>query len=134
MCGSCQKRTILATQALKYASVASMTPGHQGHRMFRRRIAMITMSVLLMLFVGLWLAVALIGTVFKLTFALVGGLFHLIGAVLGLVFGGLALLIVAPIIALAVLPFCLPVILLVAVIWAIARSSHRTATPANVAH
>jgi len=95
---------------------------------------MITMSVLLMLFVGLWLAVALIGTVFKLTFALVGGLFHLIGAVLGLVFGGLALLIVAPIIALAVLPFCLPVILLVAVIWAIARSSHRTATPANVAH
>jgi len=95
---------------------------------------MITMSVLLMLFVGLWLALALVGAVFKLTFALVGGLFHLVGAVLGLVFGGLALLIVAPIVALAVLPFCLPVILLVAVIWAIARASHRTPAPTTVAH
>lgn len=95
---------------------------------------MITMSVLLMLFVGAWLAVALIGTMFKLTFALIGGLFHLVGAVLGLLFGGLALLIVAPLVALALLPFCLPVILLVAVIWAIARSSRRPVAPTVAAH
>lgn len=90
---------------------------------------MITMSVLLMVLVGVWLALALIGAVFKLTFALVGGLFHLLGAVLGLLFGGLALLIVAPIVALALLPLCLPVILLAAVIWAIVRASHRPSAP-----
>lgn len=133
MCAMRKKRTIMVKRALKYALVASMTSGHKGHRMYLRRIAMITMSVLLMLFAGLWLVVALVGIVFKLTFALIGGLFHLVGAMLGLVFGGLALLIVAPIVALAILPFCLPVILLVAVIWAIARS-HRTAAPAAVPH
>jgi hypothetical protein len=51
-----------------------------------------------------------------------------------LLFGGLALLIVAPIVALALLPFCLPVILLVAVIWAIARSSRRPVAPTVAAH
>jgi hypothetical protein len=91
---------------------------------------MIAMSVLLMLVVSLWVAVALIGLVFKLTFALIGGLFSVVGAVLGLLFGGLALLIIAPLVALAVLPFCLPVILLVAVVWAIARTARRPATPA----
>ena len=82
---------------------------------------MFAISVLLMLIVGVWLGVALIGLVFKLAFALIGGLFSLVGAVLGLVFGGLALLIAAPIVALALLPLCLPVILLVAVVWAIVR-------------
>jgi hypothetical protein len=91
---------------------------------------MIAMSVLLMLVVSLWVAVALIGLVFKLTFALIGGLFSVVGAVLGLLFGGLALLIIAPLVALALLPFCLPVILLVAVVWAVARSARRPATPA----
>jgi hypothetical protein len=80
--------------------------------------------------VSLWVAVALIGLVFKLTFALIGGLFSVVGAVLGLLFGGLALLIIAPLVALALLPFCLPVILLVAVVWAVARSARRPATPA----
>ncbi|HET6553855.1 MAG TPA: hypothetical protein VFG49_09985 [Dyella sp.] len=88
------------------------------------------MSVLLMLFVGLWLAVALVGAVFKLTFVLIGGLFHLIGAVLGLVFGGLALMIIAPVIALALLPLFFPLLLLVAIVWAIARASRRPAEPA----
>jgi hypothetical protein len=91
---------------------------------------MIAMSMLLMLVVSLWVAVALIGLVFKLTFALIGGLFSVVGAVLGLLFGGLALLVIAPLVALAVLPFCLPVILLVAVVWAIARTARRPATPA----
>lgn len=92
---------------------------------------MIAFSVLLMLFVGLWLVLAVIGAAFKLTFVLVGGLFHLIGAALGVLFGGLALLIVAPIVALAVLPFCLPVIFLVAIVWAIARASRRPAPTAT---
>lgn len=87
---------------------------------------MFAVSVLLVLVVGLWLAAATIGLVFKLAFTLIGALFSVVGAVLGAVFGGLALLIVAPIVALALLPFCLPAILLIAVVWAIARSSRRT--------
>lgn len=91
---------------------------------------MIAMSVLLMLVVSLWMAAALIGLVFKLTFALIGGLFSVVGAVLGMLFGGLALLVMAPLVALALLPFCLPVMLLVAVVWAIARTARRPAGPA----
>lgn len=93
---------------------------------------MFAISVLLMLIVGVWLGVALIGLVFKLAFALIGGLFSLVGAVLGLVFGGLALLIAAPIVALALLPLCLPVILLVAVVWAIVRLARGPAPTAPV--
>lgn len=91
---------------------------------------MIAMSVLLMLVLGLWLMAAVIGVAFKLTFALIGGLFGLVSGALGLLFGGMVLLIVAPIVALALLPFCLPVILLVAVVWAIARAGRRPAAPA----
>ena len=91
---------------------------------------MIAISLLLMLVMTLWLMAAVIGVVFKLTFALVGGLFSIVGAVLGLLFGGLALLVIAPLVALAVLPFCLPVILLLAVVWAITRASQRSAPPA----
>jgi hypothetical protein len=92
---------------------------------------MIAMSVLLMLVVGVWLAAATIGLVFKLAFALIGGLFSVVGALLGFVLSGLALMIVAPIVALALLPLCLPVIVLVAVVWAIVRSTHRPAAPAT---
>jgi hypothetical protein len=94
---------------------------------------MIAISLLLMLVMTLWLMAAVIGVVFKLTFALIGGLFSIVGAALGLLFGGLALLVIAPIVALAVLPFCLPVILLLAVVWAIARATQRSvpATPAT---
>lgn len=94
---------------------------------------MIAISLLLMLVVTLWLMAAVIGVVFKLTFALIGGLFSIVGAVLGLLFGGVALLVVAPIVALAVLPFCLPVILLLALVWAIARASQRSPPPAAAA-
>lgn len=93
---------------------------------------MFAISVLLMLIVGVWLGVAMIGLVFKLAFALIGGLFSLVGAVLGLVFGGVALLIAAPIVALALLPLCLPVILLVAIVWAIVRLARGPAQPAPV--
>ncbi len=91
---------------------------------------MIAISLLLMLVLTLWLMAAVIGVVFKLTFALIGGLFSIVGAALGLLFGGVALLVIAPLVALAVLPFCLPVILLVAVVWAIARAMHRPVSPA----
>lgn len=94
---------------------------------------MIAMSVLLMLVVGMCLAAAFVGAVFKLSFVLIGGLFHLVGALLGLLFGGLALLIIAPVVALALLPVFFPVILLVAVVWAIARAAHRPAAPAPTA-
>ncbi|MET3652861.1 hypothetical protein [Dyella japonica] len=93
---------------------------------------MFAMSVLLMLVVGVWLAIAMIGLVFKLTFTLIGGLFSVIGALLGVVFGGIALLVMAPIVALALLPLCLPVILFVAVVWAILRIARGPAHPAPV--
>lgn len=95
---------------------------------------MFAMSVLLMLVLGVWLAVATIGLVFKLAFGLIGVLFSVVGAVLGVVFGGIALLIAAPLVALALLPLCLPVIVLVAVIWAIVRIARGPAptAPANV--
>lgn len=91
---------------------------------------MFAIGVLLMLVVGVWLAVATIGLVFKLTFTLIGGLFSLIGVVLGAVFGGIALLLVAPFVALALLPLCLPMILFVAVVWAIVRLARGPAQPA----
>jgi hypothetical protein len=128
-----QKRTMLSKQALKVASVATTArcATVAGSDAGRRHI-MFAISVLLMLIVGVWLGVALIGLVFKLAFALIGGLFSLVGAVLGLVFGGLALLIAAPIVALALLPLCLPVILLVAVVWAIVRLARGPAPAAPV--
>lgn len=95
---------------------------------------MIALTVLLMLVAMFWLAAALIGVVFKVTFALIGGLFSLIGAVFGLVFGGLVLLVIAPVVALAVLPFCLPLLLLIGAVWLIARASRRSSmsgTPAT---
>ena len=76
--------------------------------------------------------IAMIGLVFKLTFTLIGGLFSVIGALLGVVFGGIALLVMAPIVALALLPLCLPLILFVAVVWAIVRIARGPAHPAPV--
>ena len=97
---------------------------------------MIALSVLLLVVGALWLVGSLIGLIFKLTFALIGGLFSMVAVVLGLVFGGVALLLAVPLVALALLPICLPVLLLVAVVWAIARSVRRhepvlTSTPTS---
>jgi hypothetical protein len=93
---------------------------------------MFAMSVLLMLVLGVWLAVATIGLVFKLTFGLIGVLFSLVGAVLGVVLGGIALLVAAPLVALALLPLCLPVIVLAAIVWAIVRIARGPAQQAPV--
>lgn len=93
---------------------------------------MIAMSVLLMVVFGIWLGAVTIGLMFKLVFALVGGLFSMVGALLGMFFGGIALLIAVPIVALALLPVCLPVIVLAAVVWAIVRAARGPAQPAAV--
>jgi magnesium-transporting ATPase (P-type) len=132
-----QKRTISPDKTLERGIDRLHTTMRGSHRQARpaRRNVMIAMSVLLMLVVGIWLAAALVGLVFKLTFALIGGLFSVIGGVLGLLFGGVALLVVAPIVALAVLPICLPAIVLVAVVWAIVRMARGPAQPvASTAH
>jgi len=87
---------------------------------------MIGMCMAVLLVVGtLWVAGALLGMAFKLAFALVGGLFGLVAGVLGLLLGGIALLVAAPFVALALLPVCLPVLLLAALVWAIARGTRR---------
>ena len=83
--------------------------------------------VLLMVVGMLWLVVSVIGLAFKLTFALIGGLFGLFAGALGLLISGAVLLLVAPIVALALLPIFLPVLLLVGLVWAIARSTRRPA-------
>lgn len=75
----------------------------------------------------LWLAASFVGLVFKLTFALIGGLFSVVAGAVGLVLGGVALLVAAPLVAIALLPLCLPVLLLVALVWAIARTARRPA-------
>lgn len=96
------------------------------------------MIELIVVFAALWLAASFVGLVFKLTFALIGGLFSVVAGVVGLALGGVALLVAAPLIAIALLPLCLPVLLLVAVIWAIARAARRPApaavTPAASTH
>jgi hypothetical protein len=99
---------------------------------------MIELGVVILLLGTLWLAASLIGVIFKLTFALIGGLFGLVASVLGLFFGGLALLVAVPLVALALLPVCLPALLLVAVIWAIAKAvrhpAEAAATPVAGTH
>jgi ABC-type microcin C transport system permease subunit YejE len=128
-----QKSTMTVKKALKDASGATTRPCATvaGDAAGRRNV-MLAMSVLLMVVVGLWIGAALIGLVFKLVFTLIGGLFSAVGALLGIFFGGVALLIAAPIVALALLPVCLPVIVLAAVVWAIVRMA-RGPSPQPVA-
>lgn len=87
---------------------------------------MIALSVV-MVVAMLWLAASLVGLVFKLFFGLVGAMFGIIGGALGIIFSGLALVVVAPLVALALLPVCLPVLLVAAVAWAIVKMFSRPA-------
>jgi len=87
---------------------------------------MIGLCMAVLLVVGaLWVAGALLGLAFKLAFVLVGGLFGLAAGAVGLLLGGIALLVAAPFVALALLPLCLPVLLLAALVWAVARGTRR---------
>jgi hypothetical protein len=81
----------------------------------------------------LWIAGSLIGLVFKLTFGVFHLVFGLLAGALGLLIGGLVLLLVLPIVALSLLPVCLPVLMLFGLIWAIAHVVRRPAAP-TVAH
>lgn len=79
----------------------------------------------IMLLGALWLMGSLIGAVFKLVFGLIGGVFTLIGGLIGIVFGGVALLVIGPLVLLAMLPALLPVLLVVGLIWLIVRATRR---------
>ncbi|HEY9133151.1 MAG TPA: hypothetical protein VIM98_15465 [Dyella sp.] len=98
---------------------------------------MITIGILMMVLVGLWFAAAVIGVVFKIAFTLIGGIFSVIGALIGLVVGGIMLVVLAPLFALALLPAALPILLLAGAIWLIVRATHSTPhapTQGPVAH
>jgi hypothetical protein len=88
---------------------------------------MVTLAVLVMVVGFLWLAASLVGFVFKLAFALVGGVIGLLAGMLGLLIGGLTLLLIAPVVALALLPVALPVLLLMGLVWLVVRASRRPA-------
>ncbi len=86
---------------------------------------MIVLTSLVVLAVGFWLVFALLGAVLKLVFGIIGGVFSLVGGILGAIVGGVLMLLVAPVVALALLPVLLPVAFLAFIVWAIARSSRR---------
>ncbi|GLQ47902.1 hypothetical protein GCM10007862_29530 [Dyella lipolytica] len=95
---------------------------------------MIELMLIAMLVGGLWIVGSLIGLVFKLTFGLIGGLFGLIAGALGLFIGGLVMLLVLPVIALSLLPLCLPALLLFGLIWTIVHIARRPAVAPSVSH
>jgi hypothetical protein len=73
----------------------------------------------------LWLMGAVVGAVFKLVFGLIGGVFTIIGGALGILFGGVALLVIGPIVALAMLPALLPLLLVAGLVWLIVRATRK---------
>jgi hypothetical protein len=93
---------------------------------------MIELMVIAVMVGALWMLGSLIGLVFKVTFGLVGGLIGLLAGGIGLFIGGLVMLFVLPIIALSLLPLCLPALLLFGLIWAIAHIGRRSASAPTV--
>ncbi|KGI78873.1 hypothetical protein [Oleiagrimonas soli] len=90
---------------------------------------MIELLVVAAVIGALWLIGSVVGLMFKLVFGLVGGVFSLLGGLLALGVG----LIVLPFAVLAMLPSVLPALLVIGVVWLIARSASRS-TPAPAAH
>lgn len=88
---------------------------------------MIGLLVIAMMVGVLWIIGSVVGLVFKLAFGLIGGLFGLLAGGIGLLVGGLVMLLVLPIIALSLLPLCMPALLLFGLIWAIAHVARRPA-------
>ncbi len=84
-----------------------------------------------------WLIAAVIGGLFKLIFGLFGAIFGAFGALLGGMFSilgaGIAALVLVPILALALLPVLLPVLLLGGFVWLIVHLVRRPA-PVVVRH
>jgi hypothetical protein len=91
---------------------------------------MIELMLIGMMVVGLWIVGSVIGLIFKLTFGLVHVFFSLLAGAIGLFIGGLVMLLVLPIVALSLLPLCLPALVVFGVIWAIVHLARRPATPA----
>lgn len=92
---------------------------------------MFAIGILLCLIAGLGLLFAVLGLALRLLFGLIGGVFVLSFGLVGVLAGGLALLIVAPLLLLAALPMCLPLLLVVALVWALTRAARRPVTPAH---
>ena len=86
---------------------------------------MVTIGVLMLVLGGLWLAAAVVGVVFKLAFAVVGGVLGVVFGALGLLLGAAMLVFTVPLMALALLPALLPLLILGGAIWLIARASRR---------
>ncbi|RDS82684.1 hypothetical protein [Dyella psychrodurans] len=91
---------------------------------------MIELMLICVIVGALWIVGSLIGLIFKVVFGLIGGIFGLLAGAIGLFIGGLVMLLVLPIVALSLLPVCLPALLLFGLIWAIV---HATRKPAAVA-
>jgi hypothetical protein len=90
----------------------------------RKELVVMILAAILVLG-SLWLMGAVVGAVFKLIFGLIGGVFAIIGGLLGIVFGGLALVVIGPLVALAMLPALLPVLLVVGLVWLIVRATRK---------
>ncbi|MFK2901020.1 hypothetical protein ISP15_11790 [Dyella jejuensis] len=76
----------------------------------------------------LWVIGSVVGLVFKLVFGLIGGLFGLLAGAIGLFIGGLVMLLILPVIALSLLPVCLPALFLFGLVWVIVHAVRRPAT------
>lgn len=79
---------------------------------------------------GLWLALLLVGLVFKLLFGLIGGFFSVLGTLLFLCVGGLVMLAVLPVMVFALFPLWLPLLALGLVVWLATRDTHKPARAA----
>ena len=84
---------------------------------------MFVLSVIVMAVLALWLVGALVGVVFKFTFAIVGGVFSALGAWLGVVIAGVVLVAMAPIVLLALLPALLPALMIAGLVWLVVRAT-----------
>ena len=93
---------------------------------------MIGLMIVAVMVGALWMVGSLLGLVFKVTFGLVGGLIGLLAGGIGLLIGGLVMLLVLPLVALSLLPLCLPALLLFGLIWGIAHIARRPATAPTV--
>ncbi|HTC27572.1 hypothetical protein [Dyella sp.] len=93
---------------------------------------MIGLMIVAVMVGALWMFGSLIGLVFKVTFGLVGGLIGLLAGGIGLFIGGLVMLLVLPLVALSLLPLCLPALLLFGLIWGIAHIARRPVTAPTV--
>jgi hypothetical protein len=91
---------------------------------------MIELMLICVIVGALWIVGSLIGLIFKVVFGLIGGIFGLLAGAIGLFIGGLVMLLVLPVVALSLLPVCLPALLLFGVIWAIVHAARKPAAVA----